>query len=39
MNHIFAMRNSPKAHPDMRRLMAPLHEEFKRRIPIIFDEV
>lgn len=37
--HIFALRNSPRAHPDMRQLMAPLHEEFKKRIPVIFDEV
>jgi flavin-dependent thymidylate synthase len=35
--HVFRMRCSPAAHPDMRRLMIPLREEFRRRIPIIFD--
>jgi len=35
--HIFALRDSPRAHPDMRQLMTLLHEEFRRRIPIIFD--
>ncbi len=35
--HIFRMRCAPAAHPDMRRLMIPLREEFRRRIPIIFD--
>jgi thymidylate synthase (FAD) len=37
--HIFKMRCSPKAHPDMRRLMIPLRDELRSRIPIIFDEV
>lgn len=35
--HIFALRDSPKAHPDMRFLMSSLHEEFRKRVPIIFD--
>lgn len=35
--HVFRMRCSPAAHPDMRKLMIPLREEFRRRIPIIFD--
>jgi len=35
--HIFRMRDSKNAHPDMRSLMAPLHEEFRSLIPIIFD--
>lgn len=37
--HIFRMRCSPKAHPDMRALMIPLRDELRSRIPIIFDEV
>lgn len=36
--HIFKMRRSAGAHPDMRELMDPLQEEFQKRIPIIFDE-
>ena len=35
--HIFRMRGSPAAHPDMRQLMLPLREEFRKRVPIIFD--
>jgi thymidylate synthase (FAD) len=34
---IFKMRDSNKAHPDMRQLITPLHEEFRRRVPIVFD--
>lgn len=37
--HIFRMRCSPAAHPDMRAVMIPVRDEFRRRIPIIFDEV
>jgi len=35
--HIFRMRDSKAAHPDMQQLMRPLHEEFRKLIPIIFD--
>ena len=37
--HIFAMRCGPAAHPDIRAIMQPLKEDFKRRIPIIFDDL
>jgi len=37
--HIFKMRASPAAHPDMQRLMYPLLAEFKRKIPVIFDDL
>ncbi|MDR2337128.1 MAG: FAD-dependent thymidylate synthase [Deltaproteobacteria bacterium] len=37
--HIFTMRTAPAAHPDIRRIMQPLKEEFKKLIPIIFDEL
>ena len=37
--HIFSMRTSPAAHPDIRHIMQPLKEEFKKRIPIIFDDL
>jgi thymidylate synthase (FAD) len=37
--HVFSLRDSPAAHPDMQRIMAPLHAEFRKRVPVIFDEV
>lgn len=37
--HIFRLRCSPRAHPDMRGLMIPLRDELRRRIPIVFDEL
>ncbi len=37
--HIFKMRTGPAAHPDIRRVMKPLLEEFKKQIPIIFDDI
>lgn len=35
--HIFEMRCSEAAHPDVRKIMIPLREEFRKRIPVIFD--
>ena len=36
--HVFRLRGAKsRAHPDMKRVIAPLHEEMIRRIPIIFD--
>jgi len=37
--HIFKMRTSNKAHPQMRELMIPLLNELKSIIPIIFDNI
>jgi thymidylate synthase (FAD) len=37
--HIFKMRCAKSAHPQMRELMVPLLEEFKRRVPIVFDDL
>jgi thymidylate synthase (FAD) len=37
--HIFKLRCSKAAHPQMRELMIPLHKECKRLIPIIFDDI
>ena len=37
--HIFKLRTHPTAHPDIRCLMIPLLAEFKKRIPIIFDDL
>ena len=36
--HIFSMRCSEAAHPDIRFLMRDLKAEFQKNIPIIFDE-
>ena len=35
--HIFNLRCSKKAHPQIRELMIPLREELRLRIPLIFD--
>lgn len=36
--HIFSLRCAEAAHPQMREVMIPLRKEFRRRIPVIFDE-
>ena len=36
--HIFKLRCSQAAHPQMREVMIPLKEEIQKRIPIIFDD-
>jgi len=37
--HIFLMRTTVEAHPQMRQVMIPLLAEFKSVFPIIFDDV
>lgn len=37
--HIFRLRTSRKAHPQMREVMIPLLAEFKERIPVVFDDI
>lgn len=37
--HIFQLRTSKNAHPQMQQLMLPLLKEFKQRIPVIFDDI
>lgn len=37
--HVFKLRCAPAAHPQMRELMIPLLHEFKKQIPIIFDDI
>jgi len=37
--HIFKLRTSSKAHPQMRELMLPLLAEVRHEVPIIFDEL
>jgi len=36
--HIFGQRDSKAADPSMREVMAPLHEEFRKRWPDVFGE-
>ena len=37
--HIFKLRTSKQAHPQMREIMVPLLAEFKERVPVIFDDI
>ena len=37
--HFFLMRTSREAHPQMRQVTIPLLEEFKKRIPILYDDI
>lgn len=37
--HFFKLRCSPAAHPQMREIIIPLFQEFKKRIPVIFDDI
>lgn len=37
--HIFTLRCSKAAHPQMREIMIPLCEKFKKLIPVVFDNV
>jgi len=36
--HIFEMRCSERAHPQMREIMIPLRKEFRKALPEIFGE-
>jgi len=37
--HIFSLRCSKKAHPQIRKVMVDLREELKKKIPILFDNL
>ena len=37
--HIFKLRTSPRAHPQMRELMVPLLKDFQDLIPVVFDDL
>jgi len=37
--HIFIMRTTLEAHPQMRQVMIPLLAEFKKYCPILFDDI
>lgn len=37
--HFFKLRTNEKAHPQMREITKPLLKEFRKRIPVIFDDI
>lgn len=37
--HFFLMRTSKEAHPQMREVSIPLLEQFKRTIPLLYDDI
>jgi thymidylate synthase (FAD) len=37
--HIFKLRTAKAAHPQMREIMVPLLVEFKRTIPVVFEDI
>lgn len=37
--HFFKMRAAKAAHPQMREIATPLLAEFKKRIPVVFDDI
>lgn len=37
--HFFALRTTPAAHPQMREIAIPLLEEFRARVPILFEDL
>jgi thymidylate synthase (FAD) len=37
--HFFKLRTAPAAHPQMREITIPMLVEFKRLIPIVFDDI
>lgn len=37
--HVFRLRTSPRAHPQMRELMVPLFNEMRERIPELFEDL
>ena len=37
--HFFKLRTAKRAHPQMREVACALLEEFKKRIPVIFDDI
>lgn len=37
--HFFKMRCSPAAHPQMQEVAIPLLEQFRERVPVLFDDI
>jgi thymidylate synthase (FAD) len=37
--HIFALRTSPKAHPDIRRITTDILDTFQEDMPVLFEDI
>jgi thymidylate synthase (FAD) len=37
--HFFCMRTSKEAHPQMRQVVIPLLEEFKKLVPVLYEDI
>lgn len=37
--HFFRLRTAPAAHPQMREVTIPLLQNFKKLIPVVFDDI
>lgn len=37
--HFFRLRTSGRAHPQIREIVIPMLEDFKRRVPVLFDDI
>jgi thymidylate synthase (FAD) len=37
--HFFRLRTSPAAHPQMREIAIPMLREFRRLVPVVFDDI
>ena len=37
--HFFLMRTSKEAHPQMRQVTIPVLEEFKRLVPVLYEDI
>jgi thymidylate synthase (FAD) len=37
--HFFTLRTAKAAHPQMREIACPMLAEFRRRVPVLFDDV
>ena len=37
--HFFKLRTAEAAHPQIRELARPMLDEFKRRVPVVFDDI
>lgn len=37
--HFFRLRTSERAHPQIREIVIPMLEDFKKRVPVLFDDI
>ena len=37
--HFFKLRTTSRAHPQMREVACAILDEFKKRVPVIFDDI